>query len=139
MENFNIDAYLTPSEDVGKNFPYANYNVNGDCIEFFLSADQFYGERIDDLITVYVSEETGKPVGGLLKGVQGFIERLNEKKFGTRHDFSGSKFKLEYLLTAGIWFSDNQSEEEHVKLVLELREATKKSNLEAECCSASSV
>jgi hypothetical protein len=49
--------------------PTAYYDPDGDCIEFLARPDNFYGERVDDLVTVYYSEETGEVIGSLLKGV----------------------------------------------------------------------
>ncbi len=36
----------------------AVYDPDGDCIEFLARPEPFYAERIDDLITVYYSQET---------------------------------------------------------------------------------
>jgi hypothetical protein len=47
--------------------PHAYYDSDGDCIEFLARPDNFHAERIDDLITVYRSEETGEVIGCLLK------------------------------------------------------------------------
>ena len=40
--------------------PTATYDPDGDCIEFLAKPDPFYAERIDDLVTVYYSQETGE-------------------------------------------------------------------------------
>jgi hypothetical protein len=45
--------------------PTAYYDPDGDCIEFLASPDNFYAERVDDLVTVYYSEETGAVIGSL--------------------------------------------------------------------------
>lgn len=37
--------------------PTAIYDPDGDCIEFLAKPDRFYAERVDDLITVYYSQE----------------------------------------------------------------------------------
>lgn len=130
-----LETYLTPEINT-EEFPYATYNKVGDCVEFFLSNDLFYGHRIDSLVTVYVSETSGKPVGGLIKGVHAFIKSLGQKKKGVMYDFSGEKCKIEYLLTAGLWFSDDETESEYARLVIELRDAVKETDLEAELVSA---
>ena len=52
----------------------ATYDPDGDCIEFVASADPFYAERVDDLVSVYYSQVTGQVVGSLIKGVSKFCE-----------------------------------------------------------------
>src|SRR6266704_286870 len=37
--------------------PTAVYDPDGDCIEFLAKPEPFYAERIDDLVTVYYSQE----------------------------------------------------------------------------------
>ncbi len=46
--------------------PTATYDPDGDCVEFIAKPDPFYAERIDDLVTVYYSQETGELIGALL-------------------------------------------------------------------------
>jgi hypothetical protein len=55
-----------PAEQVE---PTATYDPDGDCIEFLAKPDPFYAERVDDLLTVYYSQETGEVIGSLFKGV----------------------------------------------------------------------
>lgn len=57
----------------GEHFePTAVYDPDGDCIEFVAKPDPFIAERIDDLVTVYTSQETGELTGSLIKGVSKF-------------------------------------------------------------------
>lgn len=49
--------------------PTASYDPDGDCIEFLAKPDPFYAEQVDDLVTLYYSQETGEVVGSLLKGI----------------------------------------------------------------------
>jgi hypothetical protein len=49
--------------------PTATYDPDGDCIEFLAKPDSFHAERIDDLVTVYYSQETDEVIGALIKGV----------------------------------------------------------------------
>src|SRR5947209_1689017 len=49
--------------------PVVTYDPDGDCIEFLAKPDNFYAERIDDLVTVYYSQETREVIGSLIKGV----------------------------------------------------------------------
>ena len=54
-----------PAEDFK---PTAVYDPDGDCIEFIAKPDPFYAERVDDLLTVYYSQESGEEVGSLIEG-----------------------------------------------------------------------
>lgn len=49
--------------------PTATYDPDGDCIEFLAKPDPFCAERVDDLVTVYFSQETGEIIGSLINGV----------------------------------------------------------------------
>ncbi|MCH9021731.1 MAG: hypothetical protein IID32_03100 [Planctomycetes bacterium] len=46
--------------------PTAVYDPDGDCIEFVFKPDNFYARRIDDLLTVYYSQENEEIVGSLI-------------------------------------------------------------------------
>ena len=111
------------------------YSRHGDCIEFFSGSGAYYGQRIDGLVTVYVSEETGEPVGILMKGVRGFLSRLSEKMPNTRCDFAGGGFSLEYLLTAYIWTKDaaddspSGTSNANLKLLFRLRDVCRSSEI----------
>jgi hypothetical protein len=62
--------------------PTATYDPDGDCIEFLAKPDPFYGERVDDLVTVYYSQETNEVIGSLIKGVSKFCADLFAKNAG---------------------------------------------------------
>lgn len=49
--------------------PMVYYNAAGDSLEFHLSNETYRAKRLDSWLTVFISETTGKPVGGTLKGV----------------------------------------------------------------------
>jgi len=59
--------------------PTATYDPDGDCIEFLAKPDPFYAERVDDLLTVYYSQDTGEVIGSLLKGVSRFCQEMLKK------------------------------------------------------------
>ena len=56
-----IDGLLAQPERAFS--PFADYDADGDCIEFFLKPDPHYGERVDGLLTVYRSQENKEIVG----------------------------------------------------------------------------
>ncbi len=66
----------------------AVYDPDGDCIEFLARPEPFYGERIDDLITVYYSQETHE--GAVSVGGSGRPHTAGEVSVEERGRDSGS-------------------------------------------------
>ncbi len=76
----------------------AYYDPDGDCIEFLARAEEFWAERIDDLVTVYYSEQSGEVIGSLIKGVSRFIkEHPNLAIF-----VEAGRVRLSHLFLAGL-------------------------------------
>jgi hypothetical protein len=86
--------------------PTAYYDPDGDCIEFLARPDNFYAERIDDLVTVYHSQETGEIIGSLLKGVTSLCEELLERLPGFTIEIQHGKVKLVHIFLAKLWASE---------------------------------
>src|SRR5437899_3068686 len=74
--------------------PTATYDPDGDCIEFLAKPDPFWAERVDDLVTVYYSQETGEIIGSLIKGVSRFCSEFTKKNPGFRIVLDGSPARL---------------------------------------------
>ena len=86
--------------------PTAYYDPDGDCIEFLARPDNFYGERVDDLVTVYYSEETGEVIGSLLKGVTRLCDDLLKRLPGFKIEIQHGKVKLVHIFRAKLWASE---------------------------------
>jgi hypothetical protein len=80
--------------------PTAYYDPDGDCIEFLAGPDNFHAERVDDLVTVYHSEETGEIVGSLLKGVTPLCKKLLERLPVFRIEIEHGRVKLVHIFLA---------------------------------------
>src|SRR5258708_1690698 len=80
--------------------PAAYYDPDGDCIEFFASPDNFYAERVDDLLTVYYSERTGEVVGSLLKGIKRLCGHLLKRLPGLEIEVKNGPIKLSHIFTS---------------------------------------
>jgi hypothetical protein len=87
--------------------PIATYDADGDCIEFLIKSDPFYAERIDDLATVYYSQETGELVGSLIKGVSGFCAEMTRRLPGFRIEIHDGPVHLEHIFRAKLWTSQS--------------------------------
>lgn len=85
--------------------PTATYDVDGDCIEFLAKPDSFYAERIDDLVTVYYSQETGELIGSLLKGVSHFCAEMAAKMPGFKIEIQHGPVQLVHIFRARLWAS----------------------------------
>ena len=79
--------------------PFAYYNKDGDCIEFFAKSDDYYAERVDGLLTVYRSRENGEIIGSLLKNIKEIINKYP----GFSVEIHENKVHLAHLLLAGLW------------------------------------
>jgi hypothetical protein len=85
--------------------PTAIYEPDGDCIEFLAKPDPFAGERIDDLVTVYYSQETGEIIGALFEGVSRFCSAFSQRNPGFRIVIDNGRVRLEHLFLARLWSS----------------------------------
>jgi hypothetical protein len=85
--------------------PTATYDPDGDCIEFLAKPDPFYAERVDDLVTVYYSQETGDVVGSLIKGIAGFCQDFSTRNPGFKIVIEDGRVRLEHIFLARLWSS----------------------------------
>jgi hypothetical protein len=85
--------------------PTATYDPDGDCIEFLAKPDPFYAERVDDLVTVYYSQETGEIIGSLIKGVSTFFSEFSQRNPGFKLIFEDGPVRLEHIFLARLWSS----------------------------------
>ena len=111
--------------------PHAIYDHDGDCIEFFVDADDFYAQRIDDLVTVYYSQETNEIVGSLIKGVSEFCKEFLADYPGFIIEVEDNKVNLAHIFLAHLW----RQKRENKFVVITYQKLIQKvqaSNLEAE-------
>ena len=83
--------------------PTATYDPDGDCIEFLARPDPFYAERVDDLVTVYYSQETDQVIGSLIKGVSKFCSTLLQNMPGFQIEIQDRRVKLQHIFLARLW------------------------------------
>lgn len=96
---------LETAGQAGEFIPQAYYDPDGDCIEFIAKPDPFYGERIDDLVTVYYSQDSGEIIGSLIKGVSVFLKKLSKQLPGFRISIEDHGVRLEHIFQARVWVS----------------------------------
>ncbi len=81
--------------------PVATYDEDGDCMEFLTSNETFYAKRIDDLVTVYYSQETDEIIGSLIKGVSTYINKLRKTMPGFIVEIHEGSNMLSHLFQTG--------------------------------------
>ena len=58
FENWVMEDSENPS---GVVYPHAEHDHDGDYFRVIFRADEYYAKRMDGLVTVYISEESGEP------------------------------------------------------------------------------
>lgn len=88
----------------------AYYDPDGDCIEFLSRPEEFWAERIDDLVTVYYSERSNEVIGSLIKGVSRFVKRHPNFEILVK----AGRVRLSHLFLAGLLCDEPDREIEMV-------------------------
>ncbi len=83
--------------------PTATYDPDGDCIEFLISPDPFYAERVDDLVTVYYSQESNEVIGSQIKSVAKFCKTMLQRMPGFKIEIHDGRVSLEHIFRARLW------------------------------------
>lgn len=52
------------------------YNPEGDCIVYQIHDEAIVADRIDDILTIYRSAQTGNPIGYQITGVTALTKRF---------------------------------------------------------------
>lgn len=99
------------TDGAGSSGASAYYDPDGDCIEFLARQEEFWAERIDDLVTVYYSEETGEIIGSLIKGVSRFIQKHPNLAILVE----AGRVRLSHLFIAGLMY--DQPDQEKLEVV----------------------
>jgi hypothetical protein len=116
--------------------PTATDDPDGDCIEFLAKPDPFYAERVDDLVTVYYSQETGEVVGSLLKGVRRFCEQILQAMPGFSIEIRDGRVRLVHIFRARLWTSKSDPNDLATLTYEKLIQVAEDSEVEAEMCLA---
>ncbi|MFO0970542.1 MAG: hypothetical protein U0793_33780 [Gemmataceae bacterium] len=95
------------AKNAGPPQPTAVYDPDGDCIEFLAKPEPFYAERVDDLLTVYYSQETGAIVGSLLKGASRLCGEILKRMPGFRIEVVDRNVRLEHIFLARLWSTEH--------------------------------
>lgn len=116
--------------------PTATYDPDGDCIEFLAKPDSFYAERIDDLVTVYYSQETDEVIGSLMKGVSKFCRETLSAMPGFRIEIQDGPVRLQHIFLARVWSAKLDPQDLATLTYRKLIEVSRDTIVEGELCSA---
>ena len=114
--------------------PSATYDPDGDCIEFLVKPDPFYAERVDDLVTVYYSQDTDEVVGSLIKGVTSFCKKFMETMPGFQIEIRDGRVRLVHIFRARLWASKRESADLATLTYEKLIQVAEESAVESEMC-----
>ena len=112
--------------------PTAAYDPDGDCIEFLAKPDPFYAERVDDLVTVYYSQETHEVIGALIKGVSRFCKKMLEKMPGFKIEIQAGHIRLTHIFLARLWDTENDPNDFATLTYRKLIDVTQEGDFEVE-------
>src|SRR6185295_6811656 len=109
--------------------PFVTYDPDGDCIEFFMSNEDYLGRRIDSVLTLYVSRSDQRiPVGFLIKGAKKMLLEFQKRNPGFSAEKDKGKMPLEKIMTAHFWTMDAKSAAEFSVVYKKLRDAATQTN-----------
>lgn len=116
--------------------PSATYDRDGDCIEFLAKPDTFYAERIDDLVTVYYSQETGEVIGSLIKGVSKFCRDIANTMPGFKIEIHDGPVRLQHIFLARMWSANLHPQDMTTLTYRKLVDVSRDAVVEGELCMA---
>ena len=93
--------------------PKPIYSVHGDFLTFFFRDDDAYEQRVDELLTIYLSEGSNELVGCKIKGVSQILRTLGN--FGVM--IRDKQLMLSMLFLAGMAVSKTPESKEKYELI----------------------
>ena len=105
------------------------YNRHGDCVEYHFREDEFFAQRVDGVVTAYLSRDAKELVGCQVKGIQAILKKFGDFGFVLKDD----KVSLGMLFLMQKHFpvstTDHPSPEQE-RIYNELFERTKETKVE---------
>ncbi len=97
--------------------PRPIYSRDGDFLTYFFKDVDFHGRRVDDLLTLYFSEEGEELVGCKIKGVRRILSTLGEfGAVGLAVEQHEQTLTLGLLFLGGLAVGDPEHREEYEEM-----------------------
>jgi len=117
IDNTDFSRKILELETKGARFsPYVFLDPDGDTVEFVASPDTYHAERLDDFLTVYISEERDCVVGALLKDIRARMKRICDVLPGFKFELDDGKVRLEAIIRAHGWTSRHDPKSYDIRL-----------------------
>jgi hypothetical protein len=101
----NLIEYLAEHPPQGFQ-PVPHYHSDGDFVTYYFRNDRCYAERVDDLLTVFVSFESKELVGCKIKGIQQILRTAGN--FGVSLDAGQVRLGMFFFVGASLAKSEVQ-------------------------------
>lgn len=95
----NLDEYLATHQPKGFR-PVPHYSSQGDFVTYYFRNDPCYAERVDDLLTVFVTFDTKELVGCKIKGVKHILRTAGN--FGVSLDSGDVRLGMFFFVGAAL-------------------------------------
>lgn len=94
-----LDDYLQTHEPQGFR-PVPHYFAQGDFVSYYFRNDPCYAERVDDLLTVFLTFDTKELVGCKVKGVKQILRTAGD--FGVSLDDGDVRMGMFFFIGAAL-------------------------------------
>jgi hypothetical protein len=101
--------------------PIVYNNVEGDCIEFYVSSNDYYSKRVDDYLTLYLDMDSDDIVGFNIKNIRRIFDKLSQDKSAWAFIIDDGHVELKVLFTMML-LKDNKADED---IIREYKQVTK--------------
>jgi hypothetical protein len=101
--------------------PIVYNNVEGDCIEFYVSTNDYYSKRVDDYLTLYLDIDSDDIVGFNIKNIRRIFNKLSQDKSAWAFIIDDGHVELKVLFTMML-LKDNKADE---AVIREYKQVTK--------------
>lgn len=97
------------------------YFADGDYVSYFVDDELYYAQRLDEHVTVYVSEKTGQMIGCKIKSVSHLLKNLGDFSVSiTDHDH---EISLGLLFLTAATLADLSKRERYMEIARKLGKA----------------
>jgi hypothetical protein len=104
-------TYLSGTDAKGFE-PHPYYSSDGDFLTFYFRDADHFAERVDELLTVYLSMDTSELVGCKIKGVRRILETLG--RFGV--NVSDGNLRLSFLFLPGAFSREDERRQRYEEI-----------------------